>query len=43
MRNHQHIIDTKAVKQTINSILDYCVIRGLDEEEDSNLTLKNAR
>jgi len=33
MRTYQHLIDTKAVKQVLNSIPDYCVIRELTERD----------
>lgn len=33
MRNYQHIIDTKAVKRTINAIPDHCVVRELTERD----------
>jgi hypothetical protein len=33
MRTYQHIIDTKAVKQTLNSIPDHWVIRELTERD----------
>lgn len=33
MRTYQHIIDTKAVRQTINSIPEHCVVRGLSERD----------
>ena len=33
MRIHQHIIDSKAVKRTLNSLPDHWVIRGLSERD----------
>lgn len=33
MRTYQHLIDTRAVKQVINAIPDYCVIRELTERD----------
>lgn len=33
MRTYQHVIDSKAVKTTINSIPDRCVVRGLSERD----------
>lgn len=33
MRTYQHVIDTKAVKQTLNSIPDYWVVRDLNERD----------
>lgn len=33
MRTYQHVIDTKAVKKTINSIPDYWVVRELSERD----------
>lgn len=33
MRNYPHIIDTRAVRQTINAIPDYCVVRDLNERD----------
>ena len=33
MRTYQHIIDTKAIKQVLNAIPNYCVIRELTERD----------
>lgn len=33
MRTYQHIIDTKAVRQVINAIPEYCVVRELTERD----------
>ena len=33
MRTYQHIIDTKAIKQILNVIPDYCVVRELTERD----------
>ncbi len=33
MRNYQHVVDTKAIKKTLNSIPDYCVVRDLTERD----------
>lgn len=33
MRTYQHIIDTKAIKQLLNSIPEHCVIRELSERD----------
>lgn len=33
MRTYQHIIDTKAIRQVLNAIPEYCVIRELTERD----------
>lgn len=33
MRTYQHIIDTKAIRQVLNTIPEYCVIRELTERD----------